>query len=53
VLPRSQVDDATYAAAIGEAVATRQRWRREYEAAKERAGPQFGNPATETAREVA
>jgi hypothetical protein len=53
VLPRSQVDDATYAAAIGEAVATRQRWRRECEAAKERAGPQFGNPATETTREVA
>ena len=39
VLPRSQVDDATYAAAIAEAVATRTRWRREYEAAKERAGP--------------
>jgi hypothetical protein len=57
VLPRSQVDDATYAAAIAEAVAIRTRWRQEYEAAKERAGPPawamagagvFGNPATPT-----
>jgi hypothetical protein len=54
VLPRSQVDDATYAAAIAEAVATRTRWRREYEAAKERAGPPtFGNSATDTTKEVA
>ncbi len=39
ILARSQVDDATYAAAVAEAINTRQRWRREYEAAKERAGP--------------
>ena len=37
VLPRSRVDDRTYAAAIAEAIATRQRWRHEYEAVK--AGP--------------
>jgi hypothetical protein len=44
VLGRSRVDERTYAAAIAEAITTRQRWRREYEAAKEltagaRAGP--------------
>jgi hypothetical protein len=43
VLGRSRVDEATYAAAIAEAIETRQRWRREYEAAREltaaRAGP--------------
>jgi 8-oxo-dGTP pyrophosphatase MutT (NUDIX family) len=40
VIPRSRVDDRTYAAAIAEAVATRQRWRSEYESAKTtRAGP--------------
>ena len=33
ILARSQVDDATYAAAIAEAVQTRQRWRAEYQAA--------------------
>jgi hypothetical protein len=32
------VDAYTYAAAIGEAITTRQRWRREYETAKTRAG---------------
>jgi hypothetical protein len=35
VLGRSQVDEKTYAAAIAEAITTRQRWRREYEAAKQ------------------
>ncbi|HSI93754.1 MAG TPA: replication initiator, partial [Jiangellaceae bacterium] len=40
VLPRSRVDDHTYAAAIAEAITTRQRWRHEYETAKAaRAGP--------------
>jgi hypothetical protein len=40
VLPRSRVDDRTYAAAIAEAITTRQRWRRQYETAKAaRAGP--------------
>jgi hypothetical protein len=39
VIPRSRVDDRTYAAAVAEAIATRQRWRREYETAKARAGP--------------
>jgi hypothetical protein len=40
ILPRSRVDDRTYAAAIAEAITTRQRWRTEYEAAKAaRAGP--------------
>jgi hypothetical protein len=34
------VDEATYAAAIAEAIATRQRWRHQYETAKAaRAGP--------------
>jgi hypothetical protein len=63
VLPRSRVDDRTYAAAISEAITTRQRWRGEYEAAKAaRAGPappgaataawvrQFGNVEKETGR---
>jgi 8-oxo-dGTP pyrophosphatase MutT (NUDIX family) len=40
VLSRSRVDGCTYAAAIAEAIATRTRWRTEYEAAKAaRAGP--------------
>jgi hypothetical protein len=40
VIPRSRVDDRTYAAAITEAMTSRQRWRTEYEAAKAaRAGP--------------
>jgi len=51
VLGRSQVDDRTYALAIGEQIVTRQRWRNQYEAAKAsgaRAGPAppptlFGN----------
>jgi hypothetical protein len=55
LLGRSRVDDRTYAAAIGEQLVTRQRWRTQYEAAKSaRAGPappgelvgvvrQFGN----------
>ena len=40
VLPRSRVDERTYAAAIAEAITTRQRWRAQYETAKTaRAGP--------------
>jgi hypothetical protein len=48
VLPRSRVDERTYAAAIAEAIATRQRWRHQYETAKAaRAGPAPpGRPAT-------
>ena len=39
-LPRSRVDDRTYAAAVAEAITTRQRWRHQYETAKAaRAGP--------------
>jgi hypothetical protein len=42
VLSRSRVDDRTYAAAIAQAIATRTRWRTEYEAAKAaRAGPRL------------
>ncbi len=40
LLGRARVDDRTYAAAIAEAITTRQRWRAQYEAAKAaRAGP--------------
>jgi hypothetical protein len=40
LLGRSRVDERTYAAAIAEAIATRARWRTEYEAAKAaRPGP--------------
>jgi hypothetical protein len=40
VIPRSRVDDRIYAAAIAQAITTRQRWRTEYETAKAaRAGP--------------
>jgi hypothetical protein len=54
VLGRNQVDARTYATAISQAIQTRQRWQREYEAAKTlaaaRAGPvavrSFGNSAT-------
>jgi hypothetical protein len=34
VIPRSRVDDRTYAAAVARAIATRQRWRQEYDAAQ-------------------
>jgi hypothetical protein len=34
ILPRSRVDERTYAAAVAEAITTRQRWRGEYDAAK-------------------
>jgi excisionase family DNA binding protein len=42
LLGRSRVDAATYAAAISQAITTRQRWRAEYEAAKTAAGPAPG-----------
>jgi hypothetical protein len=45
VLGRSRVDEATYAAAIAEAITTRQRWRREYQAAKELTGAARAGPA--------
>jgi hypothetical protein len=39
-IPRNSVDPRTYAAAIADTIATRQRWRRQYETAKAaRAGP--------------
>jgi 8-oxo-dGTP pyrophosphatase MutT (NUDIX family) len=42
LLGRTRVDDRTYAAAIGEQIVTRQRWRAQYEAAKAaRAGPRL------------
>jgi hypothetical protein len=63
LLGRNRVDAATYAAAIAQVITTRQRWQREYQAAKElvaaRAGPgppgegvlavvrQFGDSGTE------
>jgi hypothetical protein len=54
IVARSQVDDATYAEAVAAAIDTRVRWRHEYDAAKQRAGPSspalapaFGNSATE------
>jgi hypothetical protein len=34
VIPRTRVDDRTYAAAVAEAITTRQRWRQQYETAK-------------------
>jgi hypothetical protein len=46
---RSRVDEITYAAAIAEAIDTRQRWRAQYQAAKQlaaaRAGPAPPAPA--------
>ena len=43
VLPRSRIDERTYAAAIAEAITTRQRWRHQHDTAKAtqatRAGP--------------
>ncbi|HEY8524744.1 MAG TPA: replication initiator [Acidimicrobiales bacterium] len=53
LLGRNRIDERTYAAAIAEAIQTRQRWRREYEAAKElaaaRAGPAPPRPPGEAA----
>jgi hypothetical protein len=42
VLGRSRVDEATYATAIAEAITTRQRWRHQYEAAKDANGARAG-----------
>jgi hypothetical protein len=39
IIGRSRIDAHSYAAAIAESVAVRQRWRRQYEAVKARAGP--------------
>jgi hypothetical protein len=64
LLGRSRVDERSYAAAIAQQITTRQRWRQQYDAAKEltaraRAGPappgavaQFGSSATTTRREA-
>jgi 8-oxo-dGTP pyrophosphatase MutT (NUDIX family) len=53
VIPRSRVDDRTYAAAIAEAIATRQRWRTEYEMAKAKAAPRVGPAPPSTAGDAA
>jgi hypothetical protein len=45
VLGRSRVDEATYAAAIAEAITTRQRWRHQYETAKQAAAEARAGPA--------
>jgi hypothetical protein len=50
VIPRSRVDDRTYAAAIASAIVTRQRWRTEYEAAKARVGPAPPARSTDASR---
>ena len=50
MIPRSRVDDRTYAAAIASAIVTRQRWRTEYEAAKARVGPAPPARSTDTSR---
>jgi hypothetical protein len=49
ILPRSRVDERTYAAAIAEAITTRQRWRTEYETAKTQAAARAGPAAPATA----
>jgi hypothetical protein len=48
LIPRTRLDDATYAAAIAEAIGTRQRWRAQYETAKTQAAARAGPapPAT-------
>jgi len=48
-LPVDYDDFPTYIAVIAASVAQRQRWRTQYEKAKQRAGPQFGNSATNPA----
>ncbi len=56
IVGRSQIDDRTYAAAVADTIATRDRWRREYEAAKALTGrgppdgSDFGSSATTTGR---
>ena len=42
LLGRSRVDERTYAAAIAEQITTRQRWRAQYEAAKQHAAARAG-----------
>jgi len=42
LLGRNRVDAATYAAAISQAIHTRQRWRAEYQAAKAAAAARAG-----------
>jgi hypothetical protein len=53
VIPRSRVDDRTYAVAIAQAIATRQRWRTEYEMAKAKAAPRVGPAPPSTAGDAA
>jgi len=56
VLPRSRVDERSYAAAIAEAITTRQRWRHQYDTAKAmqtaRAGPAPPSTRAGAVREV-
>jgi hypothetical protein len=49
LLGRNRVDAATYAAAISQAIHTRQRWLREYEAAKSAAAARAGPPSAAAA----
>lgn len=42
LLGRSRVDERTYAAAIAAAIATRQRWRAQYDEAKRRVAARAG-----------
>jgi hypothetical protein len=52
LLGRSRVDDDTYAAAVAQAIATRERWRTQYETAKEHAAARAGPTAPEAAAGV-
>ncbi len=49
LIPRSRVDDRTDAAAIAEAIGTRQRWRHQYDTAKAMQASARAGPAPPTA----
>jgi hypothetical protein len=48
LLGRSRVDEQTYAAAIAQAIATRERWHAQYDAAKEHAAARASPPPPES-----
>jgi hypothetical protein len=52
VIGRSRVDEATYATAIAQAITARQRWRRQYEAAKAQAAAARAGPARPAAASI-
>jgi len=52
LLGRSRVDEDTYAAAVAQAIATRERWRTQYEVAKEHAAARAGPTPPEAAAGV-